>query len=114
MAFLFQGLAVSLPAFMSAQELGIGMYHISVRGDKISAHRPAIFCGNARHTVTFGMDICNFCVQAQIPANILEEADETRDERACPAFGEPHPAFTLQCVDKGVDRTRGKGIAANE
>ena len=90
------------------------MHHIGVGGDEVGVHRPAIFGRNACYAVAFGMDIGDFSVQAQLPANILEQTDKPLDKRASAALGKPHPAFTLKRVNKGVDGTGRKGVAAHE
>ncbi len=87
-----------------AEQGVVGVDHIGVGGDGVEIAVPAVGGGHPGDPAVGGVDPFHRRVEPDLAAELLEELDQRRDQRAGAALDEEDPPVALEIVDQGVDR----------
>ncbi len=113
-ALLAQRLGFGHAARIVAQQLGIGVHDVGVRGHGVGREQAAVFQAHAAGASALRFDARHRGVQLDAAADVLEQPGQRLDQRPGAAAREPHAPAPFQCVDQRVDRGGGEGIAAHQ
>ena len=99
---------------MAAQQLLIGVDHVTIGAHGIKTPRPAIGAAHACDAPAVGHDDFHLAAHAHGAADILEQLHHTAHQRTGAAARKPDAPFLLKRMDQRIDAGRAERIAANQ